>query len=54
MAQICFKGKTYYLGSYAKQEDAVHARRQGEEMYEEFLAWYYEQHPHTKAPPSDE
>ena len=54
VAQICFKGKTYYLGSYAKQEDAVRARRQGEEMYEEFLAWYYEQHPHTKAPPSDD
>lgn len=42
VAQITFKGKTYYLGSYAMLEDAVKARRNGEEMYDRFLDWYYE------------
>ena len=41
VAQITFKGKTYYLGSYAKIEDAVKARQRGEEMHDEFLEWYY-------------
>lgn len=42
-AQITFKGKTYYLGSYAEIEDAVKARKTAEErMYGEFLDWYYE------------
>lgn len=40
-AQITFKGKTYYLGSYPKIEDAVKARQRGEEMHDEFLEWYY-------------
>ena len=41
-AQITFKGRTYYLGSFADIQDAVSARRQGEEkLYEDFLAWYY-------------
>lgn len=40
-AQITFKGKTYYLGSYAKIEDAVKARQRGEEMHDEFLEWYH-------------
>lgn len=44
-AQITFKGKTYYLGSYDKIEDAVKARKQGEEMYDHFLQWYYQAHP---------
>jgi len=44
-AQITFKGKTYYLGSYEKIEDAVKARKKAEErMYGEFLSWYYETH----------
>lgn len=43
-AQITFKGKTYYLGSYAKIEDAVKARQRGEEMHDEFLEWYYREH----------
>lgn len=43
MAQITFKGKTYYLGSYDRLEDAVQARRKGEEMHGTFLQWYYDQ-----------
>lgn len=46
IAQIGFKGKTYYLGSYDKIEDAAKARQTAEEkMYGEFLAWYYEAYP---------
>ncbi|XCP84627.1 transcriptional regulator [Roseburia hominis] len=42
-AQITFKGKTYYLGSFIKIEDAVKARKEAEEsIYGEFLKWYYE------------
>lgn len=40
-AQITFRSKTYYLGSFADIQDAVLARRHGEEMYENFLEWYY-------------
>ncbi len=40
-AQITFKGKTYYLGSYPTLEEAVRARVRGEEMYDTFLEWYY-------------
>lgn len=32
-AMICFKGKRHYLGSYKKFDDAVEARRRGEEEY---------------------
>ncbi len=43
VAQITFKGKTYYLGSYTKIEDAVRIRKEAEErLYGEFLEWYYE------------
>jgi len=48
-AQITFKGKTYYLGSYDKIEDAVKARLRGEEMYDDFLQWYYAEYPEKKA-----
>lgn len=41
VAQITFKKKTYYLGSFSDIQDAVFARKKGEEMYEEFLDWYY-------------
>lgn len=37
VAQITFKGKTTYLGSFAKLEDAVKARMRGEEIYDQFL-----------------
>ena len=37
-AAICFKGKRRYLGSYARFEDAVQARKRAEEKYfEPFL-----------------
>ena len=39
-AQITFKGKTYYLGSFTTLADAIKARKRGEEMYESFLEWY--------------
>lgn len=41
VAEITFKRKKYYLGAYADIMDAVKARRKGEEMYEDFLDWYY-------------
>lgn len=37
-ATICFKGKRYYLGSYARFEDAVRARKLAEEnLHDNFL-----------------
>ena len=38
-AQITFRRKTYYLGSFEQKSDAVNARRQGEAMHEAFLKW---------------
>ena len=43
-AQITFKKKTYYLGSYSDIQDAVAARKKGEAMFEEFLDWYYNEY----------
>ena len=40
-AQITFKKKTYFLGTYAKKEDAVKGRKRGEEMHDNFLEWYH-------------
>lgn len=40
-AQITFRGKTYFLGAYEMIEDAVAARKRGEEMHDQFLEWYY-------------
>lgn len=41
-AQITFRGRTHYLGSFANIQDAVSARRKSEEkLYGGFLAWYY-------------
>ena len=48
VAQITFKRKTYYLGSYDKIEDAVKARHRGEEMHDDFLEWYYEERNHSE------
>ena len=39
-AQITFKGKTKYLGSFDTLREAQAAREQGEEIFEEFLASY--------------
>ena len=37
-ASICFKGRRYYLGSYARFEDAVRARKQAEvNLHDKFL-----------------
>ena len=44
VAQITFKRKTYYLGSYDKIDDAIKARQRGEEMHDAFLEWYYQQY----------
>ena len=33
IAQITFKGKTHYLGAYTEMQDAVEARRRGEEQF---------------------
>ncbi len=43
-AQITFKGKTYYLGTYQTIQEAVQARKIGEEMYDDFLDWYYKEY----------
>lgn len=45
IANITFKGKKYHLGTFDKIEDAVRARKLGEEMHDDFLKWYYEEHP---------
>lgn len=44
VAQITFKRKTYYLGSFDKLEDAVKARQRGEAVHDEFLEWYHQLH----------
>lgn len=49
IAQITFKKRTYYLGSYETLEEAASARRTGEEMHDMFLQWYYSEHP-NKSP----
>ncbi len=41
-AQITFKGKTHYLGSFQNFDDAVRARQRGEELHDDFLAAYYQ------------
>ncbi|MDE7170723.1 MAG: hypothetical protein K2O11_02460 [Oscillospiraceae bacterium] len=43
-ASICFKGKRHYLGSYIRFEDAVKARKRGEEdLHDKFLREFDEQ-----------
>ncbi len=53
-AQITFRGKTYYLGSYSEKEEAVKARRRGEELHDDFLAWYHENFPKPAAGQAEE
>ena len=51
-ASICFKGKRHYLGSYARFEDAVKARRRGEEnLHDKFLREFDEQNGRSMARP---
>ncbi len=45
IAQIMFKGKTYYLGSYSDKEQAILARKRGEKLHDDFLEWYHANHP---------
>ena len=48
-AQITFKGKTYYLGSHERIEDAVKARKEAENrLFGEFLEWYYTEYSGAK------
>lgn len=44
-AYITFKKKRYHLGRYADKEDAIKARKRGEEMHDDFLDWYYREYP---------
>lgn len=40
-ATIRFQGVSYWLGYYAKKEDAIKARKQAEEkLHGDFLEWY--------------
>lgn len=48
VARISFKKKRYYLGGFARKEDAIKARARGEEMRDDFLDWYYENYPDKK------
>ena len=48
-AAICFKGKRYYLGSYARFEEAVAARKRAEaELHDKFIAEYTKDSQETK------
>lgn len=49
-AFISFKKKRYWLGRFPDKESAIKARQRGEEMRDDFLEWYYENHP-DKNPP---
>ena len=40
IAYINFKKKRYWLGRFSNKEDAIRARRRGEEMHDDFLEWY--------------
>lgn len=44
-ASITFKKKRYHLGTFDTLEDALKARKRGEEMHDEFLEAYYRDHP---------
>ncbi len=43
-AQITFKGKTYFLGTYENKADAIRARKRSEEMHLDFLDWYHREY----------
>lgn len=48
-ARITFKRKCYDLGRYITLEEAIEARKRGEEMiFGPFLEWYYETFPDKK------
>lgn len=43
IAYINFKKKRYWLGRYEKIEDAIKARKCGEEIHDDFLEWYHKE-----------
>ncbi len=49
IAQLGFKGKRIYLGSYQEKQDAVRARDRAEEEVDDFLAAYEEETLHAKS-----
>ena len=49
-AQITFKRKTYFLGSFPEKADAIAARKRGENLHSEFLQQYYKAHPQNAGP----
>lgn len=52
-AQIRFKKKAFFLGSYDHIEDAIAARKQGENMHDRFLKWFYSTYPDDEKNASD-
>ena len=53
-AQITFKGKTFYLGSFSDIKDAAKARKRGEELFESFIDWYYSTYSKQQREPDTE
>ena len=45
IAYINFQKKRYWLGCFPDKEKAVLARMRGEEMHDDFLAWYQREYP---------
>ena len=41
VAQITFKSRTYYLGSFYKLEDAVDITKGETQIFANFFSWYY-------------
>ncbi len=41
VAKITFKKKNYWLGYYKDKDEAIKVRTTAEEMYDDFLNWYY-------------
>ena len=50
-AQICFRGRNYYLGTYRDVGEAAAARRAAEQQtFDAFLDWYRAAHPGAERP----
>lgn len=49
IAYINFKKKRYWLGRFDSKEEAILARRRGEELHDDFLDWYHEQYANKGA-----
>lgn len=48
VAQVTFRKKTYYLGSYDELGEARRARKEGEQIQDSFLEWYYTNYPERR------